>query len=506
MISRATLILLGLSLASACSCSVSEDAPAAPLPKTDACVEGESACQGLQVKRCEPTESGLRWAAPAACVDHQICKEGSCRALTPEEEARTTSLSALLDESRDVGATARPVDYETLRGRLRERLLLGDGSAAAYVQTLWDAMLELPQGHQSIGLPEAAADEEREAAGFNLGALTRYGACLRPWADHAVVTDVDKGSVFRRGDEIMAIDGARGDALDAVFMTRAFDRDYVPPTRAGRLAFAVQSFFSVQREGTRLTVRRGTVELEVALPKAQPASAGYGCYDAFGRDYTMPAIASILPDGSGILYIPNFAEKTLEEFEAAVGPEFDKVKSTPRLVIDIRGNGGGLLKAALDLVSQFPDPSKREYCEFFERTPESRPPSYTSKSKKSVDPAGVPQPPRFAYAGKIALLIDGATHSAAEHLVLAAKTASKVIVVGTKTAGAYGTITSDAPKRLPGPPDLQLSINRSQVRRPDGAVLDGTSMDPDVEVGYEPAALARGEDPMLERALAELRK
>jgi hypothetical protein len=41
---------------------------------------------------------------------------------------------------------------------------------------------------------------------------------------------------------------------------------------------------------------------------------------------------------------------------------------------------------------------------------------------------------------------------------------------------------------------------------PDGTVLDGTSMEPDIEVGYDPASLARGEDPMLVRAVAELSK
>jgi|CXWL01.1.fsa_nt_gi C-terminal processing protease CtpA/Prc len=53
---------------------------------------------------------------------------------------------------------------------------------------------------------------------------------------------------------------------------------------------------------------------------------------------------------------------------------------------------------------------------------------------------------------------------------------------------------------------MELLINRSQVRKPDGTVLDGTSMEPDIEVGYDPASLAKHEDPMLVRAIAELSK
>lgn len=498
----APTVLVGV-LAVACSSSSSE--PAASL--APGCPgEGAVTCEGLRVQHCEKGPSGLAWSASAPCEEDGICKDGACRALTKEEASRVAGVVGLLEESRKVGATAKPVDYAALGTTLREHLLLGDGSAQHYARTLWEGMLAIPQGHQHL-MPQGVASPTRlEAAGFAVGSLTRYSACLRPWGDHAVVTIADPKSVLKRGDEIVAIDGKRAEELKALLIARPLGMDYLPPTDAGRVAFALRSFFSVDREGTKLTVQREGKEIEVTLPKALPPNSGYGCDDAFGRDYTKPAIGTVLPDGTGVLYIPGFPQATIQDFESQIGPAFDQVKSAPRLVIDLRGNGGGLLGSALDIVSQLPGATTGPYCEFWERTPDTAPPSYFVRHVRAVDPAAVPQPPRFTYTGKVAVLIDGATHSAAEHFVLATKTKGHALFVGTKTAGGYGNISYDVERELAGPPSMALMINRSQVRKPDGTVMDGTSMEPDIEVGYDPASLVKGEDPMLARAVAELMK
>ena len=108
--------------------------------------------------------------------------------------------------------------------------------------------------------------------------------------------------------------------------------------------------------------------------------------------------------------------------------------------------------------------------------------------------------------GRVAILIDGATFSSGEHFILATRAATTAIVIGTKTAGAYGTTTLDTPRKLPGTPALEVTVNQSQVRTIDGKVLDGTSQEPDIVVEYEPAAIAAHQDPMLLRAIAELSK
>src|SRR5262249_13680852 len=155
------------------------------------------------------------------------------------------------------------------------------------------------------------------------------------------------------------------------------------------------------------------------------------------------------------LYIPGFPQKNVAEFEAQVGPEFDKVKNAPRLIIDLRSNYGGILPAALDVVSQLPGAMKTDYFRFYERTPNTEPPTYAPPiNSPPVDP---PASSRFAYSGRVALLIDGATLSSGEHFVLAARAAhANVVVIGSKTAGAYGTTLHDVPKALYG--NLQVTV------------------------------------------------
>lgn len=502
LLSLLSLSLLGLLQA----CSSASGEPTASQPAAGACTVGATACDGLDVKRCELQSAVATWSAKTSCDEGQACRAGACAPYTDEETARLQAIDVLLAESRDRGATASPVDYAALQRSLHEKLLLGDGSPKAYVSTLWSGMLALPQGHQHLGPKDAQDYPPYESAGFSLGSLTRYSACLRPYQDHAVVTIADAKAALKRGDEIVAIDGKRGEGLKALLVSQPLGFDFLPPTEAGRMAFALRSFFSVDRTGTVLTVRRGGAELDVTLPAPVKPESGYGCDDAFGRDYTKPAIGTVLADGTGVLYISGFAQTSVEAFEKDVGPEFDKVKDAPRLVIDLRGNGGGLLRSALDVVSQIPDARRTDYCEFFERTSGSSPATYVSRSVRSVDPATVPAPARFPYRGRVAVLIDGATHSAAEHFALATKLATNAILVGTKTAGAYGTITSDKTLALPGSPALEVSINRSQVRSLDGKPLDGTSVEPHVVVEYEPEAMAKSQDPMLQRAILELSK
>jgi Peptidase family S41 len=507
--------LVSLLLFSAGCSSPAAEQVNAIAPPAGACVIGQTTCAGVDVVSCEGSGSPSKsasWGAKQACAEGQVCRADACGAYTEVDIAQLGALDAVIAESRDKGATAAPVDYVGLRRTLSEQLLLSDQTEVALTRTLWSALLAIPQGHQGLVATDGPDDTALatytaiERNGLNLGSLTRYSACLRPYRDHAVVTLVQPGSSFKRGDEILAVNGLRGDALKTWLLAQPFGLEYLPPTDAGRTAFAWRGFFSIDRAGTVMTVNRGGTETAITLPVAKPIEAGVGCDDAFGRDYTKSAVASMRSDGTGVLYLPGFGQRKVADFEAEVGPEFDKVKAAPRLVIDIRGNGGGLLASALDLVSQLPDAKQTPYCEFFVRTADSLPPVYVSRSIQSVDLSKVPQPPRFPYRGKVAILVDGGTHSAADHFALAAKMATGAILIGTKTAGAYGTITLDKSKRITSNPLRTLNINRSQVRSMDGKPLDGVSVEPTIEVEYEPAALESGRDPMMERALSELSK
>lgn len=509
----------------ALGCGSSTDAapaatPAAPPAAAAECTSGETRCAGLQVQTCELADGtdgaagALHWSAATDCADGQTCRDaGGCTPLTADEVQHLASIAALVTESRTTAARAAPVDYDALLGKLRLELLTGDGTPRAYVQTLWDGLLALPQGHQSLAPLKLDSEADLEAAvtmGFDVGAVTVYDACLSPYLDHAVVTIAPTApGALVLGDEVVAIDGKRGADLQALVMSQPDAADLLPPTTTGRFAFGLRAFLGRDRKGTVLTVRHAGAgaETSVTLGAAGALAKGYSCADPFARDSSVAAAGSLLPDGTGLLYLPGFQERTLSAFASSVGPEFDKVKDAPRLVIDLRGNSGGSLNDALDLVAQLPGAKKADYCEFFDRVPSSEPPSYTSRGRKGVDPAGATSTHRFAYAGKVALLVDGATFSSGEHFVAATRAAAPgTLVIGTKTAGAYGNTSNDVPKPLSGTPTVQVTVNRSQVRTVDGKVLDGVSQVPDIVVEYEPSAIAAAKDPMLMRAVAELTK
>jgi C-terminal processing protease CtpA/Prc len=371
---------------------------------------------------------------------------------------------------------------------------------------LWDALMSLPQGHQALGpSPAITSEADIEAAmamGFDGGPMTLYGTCLSPYKDHAVVMN-DAGELHH-GDEIVAIDGKRGADLQAYVMRQPDGADLIPPTVTGRFAFAIRAFLGRDRNGMKLTiVRPGTSgERDVTLPAAAPTKSALSCSDPFDRDDAPKG--TLLSDGTGLLYVPGFPQPAVSDFESEVGPEFDKVKKAPRLIIDLRSNYGGNLLSALDLVGQLPGAKAVDYSQFYNRIPNTEPPQYTLPVIHSVTPPDAATA-RFAYGGRVALLVDGATFSSGEHFILAARAAkANVVVIGTKTAGAYGNTSRDVPKPLYG--KLQVTVNRSQVRTMDDKVLDGVSQEPDIVVEYEPAAIAAGHDPMVERAVAELSK
>lgn len=144
-------------------------------------------------------------------------------------------------------------------------------------------------------------------------------------------------------------------------------------------------------------------------------------------------------------------------FEAKIEAAFDAVKSTPAIVWDLRGNGGGLTQVGLDIASGFPGARADaiSYCQW--RMPKTDPPSLDASryAEYALSPGG-----RFAYAGKVAVLIDGQDYSAADYFPLAAKSRTNAILVGAPTAGAYGA-ESEA-KSFDGPPAFSVSVDENR--------------------------------------------
>ena len=252
------------------------------------------------------------------------------------------------------------------------------------------------------------------------------------------------------------------------------------------------------------------------VPLTGDLGSALWCGDPFSRDMRVPVESELRPDGVGVIRPPGFTdpeqqfptdptEESIAEyrakFEAKIQAAFDKVKSAPAIVWDIRGNGGGLTLVGLGIASGFPGARADtiSYCEG--RKPGSDPPAFYAfrGAEYALTPGG-----RFSYSGKVAVLIDGIDYSAADYFPLAVKTRTNALLVGKPTAGAYGATSKS--KMFDGPPQFNVSVDVNRCSSvDDGKPLEGRGVAPHVIVDYDPKDLAAGKDTVLERAILELK-
>ena len=104
------------------------------------------------------------------------------------------------------------------------------------------------------------------------------------------------------------------------------------------------------------------------------------------------------------------------------------------------------------------------------------------------------------YAGRVVVLVDAGTASAAEIFSAALQDHGRATIVGRKSAGA---VLASWFYTLPGGGELQLS--REDYVRPKGSRLEGSGVVPDVVVPFTLADLRAGRDPDLDAARAALK-
>lgn len=130
------------------------------------------------------------------------------------------------------------------------------------------------------------------------------------------------------------------------------------------------------------------------------------------------AAALLRPDGTGYIKLSRFAKNTHAEFLAAA--DALRAQGMQRLVLDLRGNGGGYLNAAVDLADEF--------------LPQGRVIVYTegrhSPRRESVATA------RGAYEDiPLAVLIDEGSASASEIIAGALQDNDRALIVGRRSFG-----------------------------------------------------------------------
>lgn len=166
------------------------------------------------------------------------------------------------------------------------------------------------------------------------------------------------------------------------------------------------------------------------------------------------------------------------------------VKGASSLVLDMRGNPGGLIKT-LELITG----------RLFDRDVTVA----TVKTRKSSKPMQVKKR-RDPFSGRLVVLIDADSGSAAELLARVVQLEKRGIVIGDRSSGAVmqGQLFVDGIEGVAGIMIFQASVTSADLIMSDGASLEKVGVTPDELLLPTAADVAAGRDPVLARAIALL--
>jgi carboxyl-terminal processing protease len=225
------------------------------------------------------------------------------------------------------------------------------------------------------------------------------------------------------------------------------------------------------KEGTTvaLTIRRDDKQtFTLTLPRAE-----IKIKSVFTKD---------LPDKSiGYIRLNSFISETaFKEMKDAIRKYADR----KALIIDLRGNYGGLLSNAVDIADLFLD--QGDIVSIVDRNQEVQ--AYDAK-------------PGQAYRKPVVVLIDGGSASASEILSGALKDNRRATLIGTKTFGKglvqkINTLADES----------GINITISKYLTPNGTDINKKGILPDVEVPFTEKDFQAEKDPQLDAALSYLHK
>jgi len=188
-----------------------------------------------------------------------------------------------------------------------------------------------------------------------------------------------------------------------------------------------------------------------------------------------------LPGGIFVIELYSFSAQSPNLFRAALR-EFI-LSDNDKLILDLRGNPGGYLEAAIDMASWFLPSSAVVVREDFGQSREEK--VYRSKGYDI-----------FSENLKFVILIDKGSASASEILAGALAEHGRAILVGDRTFGKGSVqelvnITSET----------SLKVTIARWLTPNGLSISQDGIEPKFIVKYSPTDREAGRDPQLEKAI-----
>ncbi len=184
----------------------------------------------------------------------------------------------------------------------------------------------------------------------------------------------------------------------------------------------------------------------------------------------------------GYIQLTSFTERSNDEMTDAFAELSEQ--GAEAFIFDLRGNGGGLLDAAVNIASQF----LSEGVVVREDRQNEGERAYNVRSGGNA----LDQP--------LVVLVDGGTASASEIVAGALQDYERATLIGEKTFGKGSVqLIYELSDRS------RLHVTVAKWFTPNGNAIDGTGLAPDVEVLFTEEDHSTGRDPQLERAIDFLR-
>lgn len=233
------------------------------------------------------------------------------------------------------------------------------------------------------------------------------------------------------------------------------------------------SKFTVDKVSKLLRGRPDTqVRIRVQRPYVQDSIRNFTVTRAKIRNSSVP-YAGVLPDSIGYIRITQFIEDTGKDVRAALDSFQTTAPGLKGVIIDLRGNGGGLLEQAVDVASNFV-PKGTEIVRTIGRDKDA------TKIYKTMRKPLYPDMP-------VAVLTDGGTASASEILAGAMQDLDRGVLVGTRSFGK-GLVQTTRPLPYGG----VLKVTVAKYYTPSGRLiqsLDYKHRNPDGSAARVPDSL-----------------
>ncbi|HEX8599981.1 MAG TPA: S41 family peptidase [Chloroflexia bacterium] len=346
----------------------------------------------------------------------------------------------------------RGADWDALRDEY-EALVSEVTTGDEFYLAIDDMIAELGDDHSRYISPWEAKEEDDAMSGnynyVGVGIFSRYKE------DEIQIVYVFPGSPaeeggLRRRDVITAVDG-------------------IPITTEDEDLSRVRG-----PEGT-------TVKLTVRSPGEAPRDIDLVRRPITGK--VVPMGHRLEADPSvGYLIVPSFDPEDMDELvDEELAALLDGDEPLSGVIIDLRGNGGGLLDTMERIAGQFLTGESGNY------------------ASKGSDRAMIP--PRGSHYRDLrdiplVILVDEGSESASEMMTAALQYAGRAQVVGVPSAGNTETVY---PYDFDDGSRLWLAEEGFQL--PDGTTLEGTGVIPDEEIDVQWSEYPESEDPHILRAI-----